>query len=92
LLPKPNHIFQRQKYPSKHDPTNKTHNYNMLEGSILVALIFKIHCKAMFYAFYSKQKFQSQKSETLLIQTNFSRLNIVVPKFIQWKDITLLEE
>ena len=46
----------------------------------------------MFYAFYSKQKFQSQKSETLLIQTNFSRLNIVVPKFIQWKDITLLEE
>ena len=34
----------------------KTHNYNMLEGSIPVALIFKIHYKAMFSAFASKHK------------------------------------
>jgi hypothetical protein len=67
----------------------KTHNYNMLEGSIPVAFIFKIHYKVMFLAFANKHKYQSQKGETLLLQTNLSRSNIVVPKAIQWKDITL---
>jgi len=52
----------------------------MLEGSISVALIFKIHYKAMFSAFASKHKFQSQKGETLILQTDLSHLNTVVPK------------
>jgi len=64
----------------------------MLEESILVALIFKIHYKAMFSAFASKHKFQSQKGETLLLQTDLSRSNTVVPKAIQWKDISLPED
>jgi len=64
----------------------------MLEGSIPVALIFKIHYKAMFSAFSSKHKFQSQKGETLLLQTDLSHLNTVVPKAIQWKDISLPED
>jgi len=54
----------------------KTHNYDMLKGSIPVALIFKIHYKVMFSAFASKHKFQSQKA-------NLSCSNIVVPKAIQ---------
>jgi hypothetical protein len=70
----------------------KTHNYDMLEGSIPVALIFKIHYKAMFSAFASKHKFQSKKGETLLLQTDLSRSNTVVPKAIQWKDISLPED
>jgi hypothetical protein len=45
----------------------KTHNYDMLEGFIPVALKFKIHYKAIFSAFASKHKFQSQKGETLLL-------------------------
>uniref|UniRef100_A0A2K1X4I2 DUF7588 domain-containing protein n=1 Tax=Populus trichocarpa TaxID=3694 RepID=A0A2K1X4I2_POPTR len=69
-----------------------THNYDMLERSIYVALIFKIHYKTMFSAFASKHKFQSQKEETLLLQTDLSRSNTVVPKAIQWKDISLLED
>jgi hypothetical protein len=68
-----------------------THNYNMLERSILVTLIFKIHYKVMFFAFTSKHKFQSQKGKTLLLQTNISKSNTIVPKSIQWKDVTLLE-
>ena len=44
----------------------------MLEGSIPVALIFKIHYKAMFSAFASKHKYQSRKGETLLLQTDLS--------------------
>ena len=70
----------------------KTHNYDMLEGFILVALIFKIHYKAMFSTFASKHKFQSKKGEILLLQTDLSCSNIVVPKTIQWKDISLLED
>jgi len=64
----------------------------MLEGSIPVALIFKIHYKAMFSAFANKHKFQSQKEETLLLQTGLSRSNTVIPKAIQWKDISLPED
>ena len=48
--------------------------------------------RAMFSAFASKHKFQSQKGETLLLQTDLSRSNTVVPKAIQWKDISLLED
>jgi len=70
----------------------KIHNYDMLEGSIPVPLIFKIHYKAMFSAFASKHKFQSQKGEILVLQTNLSRSNTVVPKAIQWKDISLPED
>jgi len=70
----------------------KTHNYNMLEESILVALILKIHYKAMFLTFASKHKYQSQKRETLLLQTDLSQSNIVVPKAIKWKDITLPDD
>jgi hypothetical protein len=61
----------------------------MLEGSIPVALIFKIHYKAMFSAFANKHKFQSQKGETLLLQTNISKSNTIVRRAIQWKDVIL---
>ena len=54
----------------------------MLEGSILVALIFKIHYKAMFSAFANEHKFQSQKDETLLLQIDFSKSNTIVLKVI----------
>lgn len=70
----------------------KTHNYHMLEGRVPVALIFKIHYKAMFSAFASKHLHHSNKGATLLLQTDLSKANIVVPKAIQWKDITLPEE
>jgi len=45
----------------------KIHNYDMLEGFIPIPFIFKIHYKAMFSAFASKHKFQSQKGETLVL-------------------------
>jgi len=60
----------------------------MTEGSIPVALIFKIHYKAIFSAFARKHKFQSQKGETLLLKTDISRSNTVVPRTIQWRDVT----
>jgi hypothetical protein len=46
----------------------------------------------MFSFFANKHKFQSQKGETLLLQTNLSKSNIVVPRAIQQKDVTLPED
>ena len=64
----------------------------MLEGLISKALNFMIHYKTMFSTFSNKHKFQSQKGETLLIKTDLSRLNTVVPKSIKWKDVTLSKD
>ncbi|KAH9781471.1 hypothetical protein KPL71_008488 [Citrus sinensis] len=70
----------------------KTHNYHMLEGSVPVALIFKISYKAMISAFNTQHKFQSKRDETLLLQTDMSKANTVIPKPIQWKYINLPDE
>ena len=70
----------------------KTHNYNMIEGFVPVALIFKISYKAMISAFSTQHKFQSKRDKTLLLQTDLSKANTVIPKPIQWKDINLPEE
>ena len=64
----------------------------MIKGSVPVTLIFKISYKAMIFAFSTQHKFQSKRDETLLLQTDLSKANTVIPKLIQWKDINLLEE
>ncbi|ESQ50717.1 hypothetical protein EUTSA_v10023038mg [Eutrema salsugineum] len=70
----------------------KTHNYEMIAGSIPIAIIFRVHYKAMMSAFSSKVKISSKKGETLLLQTDLSRSNSVIPKSIQWKEINLPDE
>ncbi|KAH9698351.1 hypothetical protein KPL71_023981 [Citrus sinensis] len=70
----------------------KTHNYNMIKGSVPIALIFKISYKAMISAFSTQHKFQSKRDETFLLQTDLSKANTVIPKPIQWKDVNLPEE
>ncbi|KAH9764215.1 hypothetical protein KPL70_001438 [Citrus sinensis] len=46
----------------------------------------------MITAFSTQHKFQSKRDETLLLQTDLSRANTVIPKPIQWKDVYLPEE
>ncbi|ESQ38864.1 hypothetical protein EUTSA_v10022480mg, partial [Eutrema salsugineum] len=70
----------------------KTHNYEMIAGSIPIAIIFRVHYKAMMSAFSSKVKTLSKKGETLLLQTDLSRSNSVIPRSIQWKEINLPDE
>ncbi|KAH9722796.1 hypothetical protein KPL70_006845 [Citrus sinensis] len=70
----------------------KTHNYHMIEGSVPVALIYKISYKAMIFVFSTQHKFQSKRDETLLLQTDMSKANTVIPKPIQWKDVNLPDE
>ncbi|ESQ29714.1 hypothetical protein EUTSA_v10023798mg [Eutrema salsugineum] len=43
-------------------------------------------------AFSSKVKISSKKGETLLLQTDLSRSNSVIPRSIQWKEINLPDE
>ncbi|KAH9704363.1 hypothetical protein KPL70_011429 [Citrus sinensis] len=49
-------------------------------------------CKAMISAFSTQHKYQSKRDETLLLQTDLSKANTVIPKPIQWKDVNLPEE
>ncbi|KAH9733783.1 hypothetical protein KPL71_017134 [Citrus sinensis] len=46
----------------------------------------------MISAFSTQHKFQSKREETLLLQTDLSKANTVIPKPIQWKDINLPDE
>ncbi|KAH9676471.1 hypothetical protein KPL70_019168 [Citrus sinensis] len=64
-----------------------------IESSLCkVTLIFKISYKAMISAFSTQHKYQSKRDETLLLQTDLSKANTVIPKPIQWKDVNLPEE
>ncbi|KAH9743824.1 hypothetical protein KPL70_003437 [Citrus sinensis] len=46
----------------------------------------------MISAFSTQHKFQSKRDETLLLQTDLSKANTVIPKPIQWKDVNLPEK
>ncbi|KAH9697119.1 hypothetical protein KPL71_023478 [Citrus sinensis] len=47
---------------------------------------------SMISAFSTQHKYQSKRDETLLLQTDLSKANMVIPKSIQWKDIHLPDE
>ena len=64
----------------------------MDDGSIPIALIFKVHYKAMMSAFKTKSHFHSKKSETLLLQKDMTKSNVVIPKPIQWSQVTLPQD
>ncbi|KAH9723911.1 hypothetical protein KPL70_007306 [Citrus sinensis] len=46
----------------------------------------------MISAFSTQHKFQLKRDETLLLQTDLSKANTVIPKPIQWKDVNLPDE
>ncbi len=54
----------------------------MLNGYILLILIYKIHYKAMVPTFTTIHKFQSKRRETLLLQIDFTKFNTVIPRSI----------
>ena len=64
----------------------------MDDGSIPIALIFKVHYKAMMFAFNTKSCFHSKKGETLLLQTDITKANVVIQKPIQWNQVTLPQD
>jgi len=70
----------------------KTHNYKVADGSIPLALVYRIHYKAMSSAFGENAFKHSPRGETLLLQTDISRANTTIPRSINWNQVTLLEQ
>ena len=70
----------------------KTHNYEIASGSIPLSLVYIIHYKAMMSSFGSKAFKYSTKEQTLLLQTDISKTNSIVPKPIQWNEVSLPEQ
>ena len=46
----------------------------------------------MMSAFNTKSRFHSKKGETLLLQTDMTKANVVIPKLIQWSQVTLPQD
>ena len=70
----------------------KTHNYSIAEGSIPIALIYRIYYKVLNSAFGSKAFKLNSNRETLLLQTDISRANTTIPRTIPWNQITLPDQ
>ena len=70
----------------------KTHNYTMKPRSLPLAVIYRVHYKAMVSAFNTKALKISTKCENVFLQTNLSKANYHVPKTIKWEDISLPEK
>jgi hypothetical protein len=70
----------------------KTHNYDMLEGYILVALIFKIHYKACSQPLLANTNSNLKKEKHSFYKQIYPAQTLLSPKAIQWKDISLLED
>ncbi|XP_057454897.1 uncharacterized protein LOC130746323 [Lotus japonicus] len=71
----------------------KLHGYDMKEGSIPITLIYRVQYKVMNSIKSHFLKTSCEKSgETTLFLTDNKKANIIVPKTIQWNDITLPEK
>ena len=70
----------------------KTHNYKMKKGTLSMVVIYRIYFKLMKTAFGSKTYEIDKKGQTQLIQTDFTRSNISIPKMIHWNQVNLPEQ
>lgn len=68
----------------------KTHNYSMLPGSQPIFLRYRLHYKVM-RTISTPTSIESPKEETLLVQANPQKSNVIVPKTVRWNQITHLE-
>lgn len=59
----------------------KTNGYGMLPGSLPIALEFRVYYKVL------TSNVRSPGGETVLIQANFQRSNVVFPDTIRWSEV-----
>ena len=70
----------------------KLHGYDMKEGFVPITLVYRVQYKVMNYITSNFLKTKCDKSgETTLFLTDETKTNVIVPKTIQWSDITLPE-
>lgn len=71
----------------------KLHGYDMKEGSVPITLVYRVQYKVMNSIRSNFLKTKCDKSgETTLFLTDETKANVIVPKTIQWSDITLPEK
>ena len=71
----------------------KLHGYDMKEGFVPITLVYRVQYKVMNYITSNFLKTKCDKSgETTLFLTDETKTNVIVPKIIQWSDITLPEK
>ena len=70
----------------------KTHNYKMKKGALPMVVIYRIYFKLMQSAFGSKAYKIDRKGQTQLIQTDYTRANVSIPKMIHWNQVNLPEQ
>jgi hypothetical protein len=71
----------------------KLHGYDMKEGYVPITLVYRVQYKVMNSIRSNFLKTKCDKSgETTLFLTDETKANVIVPKTIQWSDITLPEK
>ena len=68
----------------------KTHGYNFLLGSKLIAVIYRIHYKVLI-TLAPKARNITKLGKTTLVKTNLLSLNIATCRIIKWKEIIFSE-
>ena len=67
------------------------HGLDMKEGSIPIALIYRIQYKVM-NTCASRVLLKPQRGETTLFITDMTKANVSLPKTMKWDEVTLLEK
>jgi hypothetical protein len=70
----------------------QTHGYDMEEGSIPLAIIYRIYYRLMKTSLNPQVIFKDPNGSTLLIQSSTQDASISIPKMIRWDNLTLPSE
>jgi len=71
----------------------KLHGHDMKEGSVPITLVYRVQYKVLNSITSNFLKTKCDKSgKTTLFLTDETKANVIVPKTIQWSDITLPEK
>lgn len=69
----------------------KTHGYNYMPGTEIICICYRIYYKPLFTLNPHCKKVEKPTNETILIETNFSKTNIMTRRAIKWEEIDFPE-
>lgn len=69
----------------------KTHGYNYVSGSEVICICYRIYYKPLYTLNPHCKRVDKPLNETILIETNFSKSNIITRRSIKWEEITFPE-
>ncbi|KAH9697135.1 hypothetical protein KPL71_023486 [Citrus sinensis] len=80
--------------PSRIHSSGRWISFHWIDFGMTMLALDKSVCRRRVSSLFdcTQHKYQSKRDETLLLQTDLSKANMVIPKSIQWKDIHLPDE